>query len=212
MSCGPGSVAFAFDVTNPEAVAWVNQNAGLLIREITEETRLAVRAIIKRSFEDGIPPREAAKLVRSVVGLTERQAQAVANLRARLVAKGVNKSRVTARTSAYADKLLRNRALTIARTETMRASNEGQQQLWRQARQGGYLSPSVKREWIATDDERTCPICGPLDGVVVGLEEPFKLGLQAPPAHPRCRCTIGLAAVAVRKVKAANEKIEEETA
>lgn len=87
------------------------------------------------------------------------------------------------------------RAETIARTETMKASNEGQSQAWGQAVQKGLLVGDEKKEWITTPDDRLCPICEPLDGQQVGLDEPFDVDgdqVDAPPAHPNCRCTMGL--------------------
>lgn len=89
------------------------------------------------------------------------------------------------------------RAEVIARTETMRASNEGQQEAWDQATESGLLTGDEKQEWIVTPDDRLCPICEPMDGVQVGLDELFDVDgdqVDGPPAHPNCRCTIGLVA------------------
>jgi SPP1 gp7 family putative phage head morphogenesis protein len=89
-----------------------------------------------------------------------------------------------------------DRAETIARTETMRASNEGQAQLWDQATETGFLTGTEKQEWIVTPDDRLCPICEPLDGETAELGGVFESDgeeYDAPPAHPNCRCTIGLA-------------------
>ncbi len=87
------------------------------------------------------------------------------------------------------------RAEMIARTETMRASNEGQQEAWDQAVTAGLLTGNEQQEWITADDEATCPICDPMDGVTVGLDEMFEVDgdeIDGPPAHPNCRCTLGL--------------------
>lgn len=89
------------------------------------------------------------------------------------------------------------RAEMIARTETMRASNEGQKQLWDQATDAGLLTGNEKQEWITTPDDKLCPICEPMDGDQVGLDEKFDVDgdkIDGPPAHPNCRCTIALAA------------------
>jgi SPP1 gp7 family putative phage head morphogenesis protein len=89
-----------------------------------------------------------------------------------------------------------SRAETIARTETMLASNQGQLEAWNQATEEGFLTGGEKKEWIVTPDDRLCPICEPMDGVQVaqGVDFQTELGaVDAPPAHPRCRCTIGLA-------------------
>lgn len=37
--------------------------------------------------------------------------------------------------------------------------------------------------WQTQDDERTCPICGQLDGIVWAAGEGF-----TPPVHDNCRC------------------------
>ena len=87
------------------------------------------------------------------------------------------------------------RAETIARTETMKASNAGQQEAWDQAVDAGLLTGSEQQVWIVTPDDRLCPICEPLDGQEQDLGGKFdtELGkVDGPPAHPRCRCTVGL--------------------
>lgn len=87
------------------------------------------------------------------------------------------------------------RAELIARTETMRASNEGQQAAWDQALDTGLLTGREKQEWITTPDDRLCPICEPLDGQVTDLDGKFDVDgeqVDSPPAHPNCRCTVAL--------------------
>jgi SPP1 gp7 family putative phage head morphogenesis protein len=89
-----------------------------------------------------------------------------------------------------------DRADKIARTETMRAANEGQLEAWNQAEEQGLLTGTEQKEWITTPDDRLCPICEPLDGVQVPRDGTFEVDgeqLDGPPAHPRCRCTTALA-------------------
>lgn len=89
-----------------------------------------------------------------------------------------------------------SRAETIARTETMRASNEGQREAWDQAVEDGLLTGNEKQEWIVTPDDRLCPECEPFDGVTADLDGTFVAedGTESdgPPLHPNCRCTVGL--------------------
>lgn len=87
------------------------------------------------------------------------------------------------------------RAETIARTESMRASNQGQLEAWKQATDEGLLTGDEEQEWIVTPDDRLCPVCEPLDGTKAPLGGMFdtELGkVDGPPLHPNCRCTIGL--------------------
>jgi len=75
-------------------------------------------------------------------------------------------------------KTAQRRATLIARTETLRAHNEGRKVFYRQA--------GVKKvKWLTAQDERTCPVCRPLDGRVFGIDE-----VEGPPAHPGCRCSV----------------------
>ncbi|CAK0767656.1 hypothetical protein CCP3SC1AL1_4240001 [Gammaproteobacteria bacterium] len=80
------------------------------------------------------------------------------------------------------------RAEMIAATEVTRAFAEGNLATWR-------VSGVVKgKRWYTAEDELVCPICGPLAGMEVGLDENgFTTeeggeGLTAPPAHVNCRC------------------------
>lgn len=82
-----------------------------------------------------------------------------------------------------------NRAEMIARTETIRAENNGKLL----SMKGSDLSGEYDKKWIATNDERTCPVCKKLNGQVVGINDSFEEGKwsgQVGPVHPRCRCTV----------------------
>jgi SPP1 gp7 family putative phage head morphogenesis protein len=202
-------ISFRFDRTNTSSVAWVERHAAELVTEVTDETRKAIRKIITRAFVEGLPPRQSAELLRRVVGLHSRDEDAVANLRDRIVEspggkvfagktairvpeKGMSNARLRQTLTTYADKLLNRRALLIARTETIRGSNEGQNQLWKQAVNAGQLPRTANRVWIATEDERVCPTCSNLDGKIAKINGSFEGQFDGPPAHPACRCTTGL--------------------
>ena len=88
-------------------------------------------------------------------------------------------------------RLIRARALTIARTEVMTASNIGRMVGVREAVNQRLTSPESRKRWSATGGERMCPTCGRLHGQIVGLNEMWE-GTYEPPAHPRCRCTFVL--------------------
>jgi SPP1 gp7 family putative phage head morphogenesis protein len=74
------------------------------------------------------------------------------------------------------------RARMIAVTEVTRAFAAGNMEAWRAS---GVIE---KRQFNVNRDELVCPICGPLNGKVVGLDEEFDEGIDGPPVHPRCRC------------------------
>lgn len=58
-----------------------------------------------------------------------------------------------------------------------------------EAHMEAYKKHGVKQyEFIATWDERTCPVCGRLDGQVFDRDD-ATVGVNYPPMHPNCRCT-----------------------
>jgi Phage Mu protein F like protein len=213
-----------FDVTNPEAVRWAQQESASLVTRVTAETRVALRAIVMRSVREGIAPVPAARLIQNTVGLTARQEVAVASFRARLqtlqarpagaavetavgrVANRALSDRIPGLVARYAQRLLAQRALVIARTEILAAANEGQRQLWEQAVQTGEVDrEQVEREWIVTDDERLCELCEPLEGARADIGGTFPRGGGAgPPLHPQCRCTEGLVVTTTAAVRRAS--------
>ncbi len=74
------------------------------------------------------------------------------------------------------------RSRLIAQTETINAYAEGSLQLYKE---GGIK----KKVWL-DGQPGACPICEDLDGVVVGIDEQFPGGFDAPSAHPGCRCSV----------------------
>lgn len=85
-----------------------------------------------------------------------------------------------------ADNYSRKRANIIAATELTRAITKGQDIAVAWIKR--HLRLKVDRIWITQDDERVCPICGPLHNQpeVIWRE----VVPQGSPAHPICRCDI----------------------
>ncbi len=215
----PGPFSFEFDGTNPEATRWAAEESAEKVTGIDIKSREAVtsqlRGVIAGAFADGVTLRRLARQIRRIVGLTAGQQRAVTNLvsrlqtanggtlvmagrvRIRVPPAGASAELVERAASRYARVLLNKRAMNIARTETIRAANEGQRQLWLQSRGKGLLPREVKRIWLITPDDRLCPVCRGMAGQVRGLTEPFDTGrfglVMNPPAHPSGRCATALA-------------------
>jgi Phage Mu protein F like protein len=185
------AAAFGFTGTNPAAQAVAKRQAASMVVEISSETEAALRALIARAIREGIPPYDAARLIESMIGLDERRAGAVLGYRESLINEGLSFERVNTLTDRYSQKLLRQRAETIARTEIMDALNEGARESYADAQDDGLLSKDAVKEWIVTPDEALCPSCEPMDGVQVPLNAPFQTPegpVDGPPLHPNCRC------------------------
>jgi SPP1 gp7 family putative phage head morphogenesis protein len=191
-----------FDMVNPAAVNAARDHAAELVTRVSEETRKSIRSIMTRSFTQGIPTREAAKLIQPLIGLTSRQANAVLRHYADLVRQGLSRATAQRMARLYAQKLRRGRALTIARTETISAASRGQLTAWRVAQTQGRLGSNALKTWIVTPDDRLCRYCRAMGGKTVPLDANFvsQFGaVIAPPLHPNCRCAIGLAFGSVQR-------------
>jgi len=177
-----------FDRTNPEALEWAHQHAAEMVTNITDDVQDAIRLVVVQGFENGSSPYTIAQLIRGSIGLTERDAAAMMKRQLEDLSHGMSAQRAAERAERYGAKLIRTRALTIARTEALKAANEGQKQLWRIATKKGLLTSRDMKVWITADP---CPICAPLEGETVPINSNFSVG-QDPPLHPRCRCTVSL--------------------
>lgn len=192
----------SFDILNPSTASYIRQYEFDLIQQITDESREAIRAIILAAFEAGGHPYQQAREIRMLIGLTERQMNAVSNYWDSLLEADMSDARAETLAMQYYGRLLNYRARTIARTETIRAAGQGREALWAQAVEQGLLDPyKTKRQWVVTPDDLLCPICASIPEMNPGgvrLSEDFRstVGfLEQEPAHPNCRCSVSLSTI-----------------
>lgn len=207
-------VSIVFDSDNATAAAWAEEFAAEQVTLISQHTRDGIAALTASAARGDMTAAQAARWIRDGVGLTERSALAVENLRSRLInadpgasvqagslmitvpQAGASEAFIDRQTRAYAQRLLVLRSETIARTEIMRSLNEGQVELWEQAISQGLLPIDQKRVWIATtSDERTRDSHLEMDGQARGLREKFVSpagSLIDPGEEVDCRCGQGL--------------------
>ncbi len=206
----------AFNQVNERAVRWASREAAKQVTGLSSQLHRTLNSIITDALEAGASPRAVAQEVRSLIGLTTNQARQVESLFLQSIRDGVTESHALRIAEQNSARLIRFRAETIARTETIRAANMGQQLVWDEAVDSNLLPETAKKVWMATGDDRTCPICAVLDGKTIGIRDDFAVTDRAtsftrsgatfrvagtaalktpqasrtPPAHPRCRCTI----------------------
>jgi SPP1 gp7 family putative phage head morphogenesis protein len=100
--------------------------------------------------------------------------------------QGLNMDEAAKRISDIFDD--KNRSMLIARTETIRASNYGALEGYRQT---GIVNA---KKWLVTKDDRLCLNCRALDGVELPLDGIYTSNsyedVLAPPLHPNCRCAL----------------------
>jgi SPP1 gp7 family putative phage head morphogenesis protein len=187
---------FRYTELGRQMTDWINTRGAELAVGFSQAQTDAVRFLIRRyTVDEPLGPLQLARILRPVIGLTPKQAQAVARFRSSLVAEGLPARTIEHQVGNYAGFLHRYRAERIARTELSYAYNYGQFEAVGKARDEGMFRGPVVKEWITAEDERTCDFCGPMDGAIIDYDETFPtMGRQTqytPPAHPRCRCTVG---------------------
>ncbi len=190
----PVNAEISFNIVNPRVFEWIATRTGELITVINTQTLDAVRDIIRQSFVDGEGPLVAAGKIRDFIGLNQRQAGALDKYAKTLAEKGLKESRQRTLIEAYERKLLKERATTIARTETMAASSRGWDLQIEAAKDEGLLDPAKwEVAWLITPDDALCPKCLTMKGArkpIGGLYDKGEYkGTVGPPQHPNCRCS-----------------------
>lgn len=198
-------IAVDFDARNDRVLGWLATYKMNLIREITDSQRDAIRVVVASNVGADYGPDDTARRLRrdlqETLGLTSAQAEHVINYRRELenlqsgalarslrdrrydrtVAKAIETGtnltgdQIQAMVDAYQRRYIAYRAMTIARTESLRATNLGSNAALREAVETGALGEVVIRKtWIATRDARTRDTHRDLNGQsVVGLDTPF---------------------------------------
>jgi len=176
-----------FTLSNPFVQEFMATQGAELVTSINEQMRETIRDEMVRNVVAKAPPREAARELAKFIPLLPAHARFVARVQE---ADGVEKA------AREAKRLLRYRAQMIARTETIIAQNAGTDVAWSEAKAAGLIQREVQRAWLASPaGRRTCDICRALHQVRASLDGSFTAEgktFRRPPAHPMCRCTMGL--------------------
>ena len=192
-----------FNVRNPTIIEAARNISVDLSTNLSQTSQKILDKVIGDAMEGIVTRREAVKIIESRVGLLPTHSDAVDRYYDTLIQSGATKANAKKLADKYADRLLRYRANTIARTEIARATGIGQAEFWRQAVADGSLPPDAKRVWTTSYDERVCEICGPMNNVETGIFEQWLTpnGFVDYPSgiHPNCRCSQGIAMSAAQK-------------
>lgn len=195
--------AVVWDIAqDPAVVSWLNRHTAELVVQVTEETRAAIRAVVRQNYLNwiGTTQRTMARDLRPIVGLTEYQAQVVRNYREYLEDQkdmGIYRSQaqIDKMVNTKAEQIKRYRCKMIADTESVYAANQGALAAYR-------ANPEVTAsQWLVTSDN-PCPECAALDGQIVAIDAAFTQttvkvdgmpeirDVNCPPLHPNCGCRI----------------------
>ncbi len=177
---------FAFDLYTDEVMEAIQGYQDAFITAMTDDVRATVYDAITAGVQAGTDPAEVASAIRDVIGLNDRQAQAVLNYRAALESNAAGSLDYALRDAgedgtvqaaldagvaldadtiddlvdAYVSRSLDYRASMIAQTESNRAANLGLQDAYKQAVDDGvFPDGAVRQFWMLALDEKVCDVC-----------------------------------------------------
>ena len=215
---------------NPRLEQFALTMTSTRIREIDQTTRDTIRQVLQSGTTAGDDPFAIARRIRGSIGLTQRQEAAVNNyermLRAldptvldrklrdrrsdasvgRAIAndKALTDAQVRSLTDRYRDRYVKYRANVIARTESIRAVQGAQWELFQDMINKGQIDArQVRRTWITTNDGHVrnahvqIPVMNP-SGVGQATSFASPLGPILYPGDPsalaantiQCRCAV----------------------
>lgn len=217
-----------FNQTNYRAVKAMQTTRLRLITEFREDQREIIRDVMTRSIAQGINPRIQADEIKDFIGLTSRQMKSVENYRrllqqnslealsrqlrdrrfdetveeAHATNSSLTSGQINRMVERYAERQLNFRAETIARTEALRAVNQGNYEMLLQSVESGYISQDdLENEWVTAHDSRVRESHFSMEGQKRKLGEPFisgngnRLDYPGDPSAPandviNCRCVL----------------------
>lgn len=200
-------LVFEFNTQTPGILNWISERGAEFVTACTQAQKDAIAGLLSKKMRDSHTVDELARMIRPCIGLTEGQAKAnaryydsiVANLRKEHPRMKTESIRRKARDAAakYAERQHRERAMTIAQTESAFAYNRGADEGVRQAQEEGLLG-TVRKRWSTSGDDAVCEICASLEGMEIEMNDSFSFGgkllfagqKMLPPAHPRCACAV----------------------
>lgn len=165
----------AYSDARPEAMAesldfYRGRREAFLESAFNRPERLSkLKFLYTRSYED-------------LKGISAAMSQQVSRSLADGIVQGLHPRAIARNISNSIDGITKKRALVMARTEVIAAHAEGQLDSFDEL---GVDKLLVMAEWSTAGDDRVCPLCASLDGVVMTVEE--ARGLI--PRHANCRCS-----------------------
>lgn len=163
-----------------------------MVPDIKGEAREHLKEVVARGNATGMTPRAVSNQIIEGLGINDQQSRALKNFRKGLEQDGkYSQAHIDSKVAIKEKEMVKQRALTIAITETHAAANSTELKSWQAQQQSGLLSTDAMQTWLAEPDA-CAEICKPMDGTSIGLNDVWVLpdGRTTPyvQGHPRCRC------------------------
>lgn len=171
------TVQETFDALNVKSLRFVESSVAKLVREVTDETKKAIKAMVRDKLAQNKTWATVGREIRPLVGLTEYQTKVIANFEEKLILDrpDLSANEIRRRVATYEGRMHRRRCDIISRTESHREFSEGMVQ--------AYSNTGV-RELEYVNFEHPCPECEALHGKKYSVEE----ASGVIPRHPNCNC------------------------
>jgi hypothetical protein len=171
---------------------FIRSQAAALVVSVSRDQRQAIRETLLARYNRRVRLETTVRDLRNVVGLDPRRARALRTFEDQLRTAGARG--VDAQVQRYKTELVRNRAETIARTESVAIENQARIEAWDIAIDSGALPSDAEQEWVSSSDP--CQWCQAMDGQRVPVGEAFQSERYGevfqPPLHPNCLCLVVL--------------------
>ncbi len=202
--------SLSFKLTDPNALKWLQEYGAEEIQYISDSQKSAIKQIVTNGYRDGVTYQQQAREIKQLIGLDPRRAEAVQNMRAKLLERGrLSDDKIDRQAARYAEKLLKQRARNIAVQEATTAGAQAFFETTKDACKRGILDTRKYEGYrIVTGDERLCPKCADLAGEARPLPEGVyhSSGSVTPKLHHLCRCVEGIRKISMNKQSAIPKK------
>jgi hypothetical protein len=187
-----GTVAAMFDVLNPKVIEAIRELDSRVINTLKDEIRETVKAFVENGIRDGKNPKEIARDLRPVVGMSPTQADNALKFQAKLEAKGLPAAKIERQVATYRRKAVALNAETNARTATVDSLKLGQHLTWQDAADKGIVDLALlDKTWVTVGDDRVRLEHQLMAGQTVPFENAFSNGEEIPGESTfNCRCIL----------------------
>lgn len=186
----PAQAGVMFDVLSPKVIDAVRQLDSRVIKSLQDDVKDVVRAYVENGLRDGKSPREAARQLRSVIGIAPSQEANAQKYEQKLRDAGESETRIEKKLATYRRKAVNNNAATVARTAAIDSQKLGNRLSWDEAANKGLVDRALMdKTWRGVMDSRERPEHVAMQGQKVPFDQPFSNGQMVPgDTEYNCRC------------------------
>lgn len=180
---------------NPEAAADADAAAMQLGSYLAASSSNAVMDGYHLNVNAKIPPKEAARRSVRAFGLTVPQMRTAFRIKDDGVKSSVPGAWLP-KIESFVGRAFGQRVLVLVDNSLRQVEHDAILKGWERGLADGTIPVTATKVWFTAADERTCPVCAPMDGAQIPVMDSFHLPdgnkVKTPGVHVNCRCTCEL--------------------